>query len=52
MNIKRLARPFKLLKLSESDKELMKETLIMTAKKKGKYDDKAKKQIEELMNEI
>jgi len=52
MNLKKLARPFKLLHLSEEDKELMKETLIATAKKKGKYDEKAKKDIETLIKEL
>ena len=55
MNIKRLfARKLKgiLPHLSAEDKKLFEETLIATAKKKGKYDDKAKAQIKQLLKHL
>ena len=55
MNIKRLfTRKLKglLPHLSAEDKKLFEETLITTAKKKGRYDDKAKAQIKKIMETL
>lgn len=55
MNINRLiAKKIKKLfpKLSEEDKLLIEKTLIATAKEKGRYDDKAKAQIRQLIGKL
>lgn len=55
INIKRLiTKKYKglLPKLSDDDKKLMEQTLVSTAKKKGCYDEKAKKQIKSLLEKL
>lgn len=55
MNIKRLfTNKFKglLPKMTVEDKKLFEEQLIAVAKKKNRYDDKAKAQIKQLLDRL